>query len=267
MNLLVLGCGNMGSAIVEALAKQSEPLFEYIFLYDTNTEKMDSLIGEKIRPLRYLNEAPWNTFSSILIAVKPQDIDVLLESIRHFLTPQHLLISIAAGVRLERIQEKSGISSIIRVMPNTPALVGLGASGWLGSSSVSEDQKQLIVQLLKSFGVAIEVQDEDKLDAVTALSGSGPAYVFYFLEALTEAGNNLGLPPRDAYQLALQTLKGAAELANQNAKTHTDLVDLRINVTSKGGTTEKALEVFAKKGFREMVDEALLAAYQRAKEL
>lgn len=267
MHLLVLGCGNMGSAMVQALSRRKEPLFERVFVFDTHASKATALAATGATPLASFKEISFQRPYVVLLAVKPQDLDELLSHLKGRLVGDSLLISIAAGVRLARLQEKSGHKAVVRVMPNTPALVGLGASAWLASSDVSDHQKKQVHDLLESFGIAVEVANEDQLDAVTALSGSGPAYVFYFLEALCEGGTALGLSQEVAYRLALQTLLGSATLAQQNSKTLEGVQALRAQVTSKGGTTEAGFGMMEKGAFKKLIENAMEAAYRRAKEL
>lgn len=271
MNFLVLGCGNMGSAIVQALAKQPSPLFAKIAVFDANPEKAQALEAFGATAFASLDELSKDDAWAVLVAVKPQDIDALLEDLRgrfaeHF-GKGSFLISIAAGVRMARLQEKSGFEAIVRVMPNTPAMVGLGASGWIASAAATPEQKHLTVELLESFGIAVEVENEDQLDAVTALSGSGPAYVFYFLEALTRAGVNVGLSEKVAQSLATQTVLGGATLAKQRAQTLEDLQKLRAQVTSKGGTTAAGIAMFENENLKSSIEKGVEAAYRRAKEL
>ncbi|MFA5842568.1 MAG: pyrroline-5-carboxylate reductase [Candidatus Gracilibacteria bacterium] len=264
---LLIGCGNMGSAIAESLLLLKKPLFKSIQILDSHPEKCAPLkkLGAKILPSLSRTKIDANTF--ILLAVKPQSMEELLRTICPNLHPGTLLISIAAGVNLKRLQKYSGHSRVVRVMPNTPALVQKGASAWIASSEVTVAQKRATQRMLESFGMAIEVKRERDMDAVTALSGSGPAYVFYFLEALVQGATKLGLSEDTAQKLAIQTLIGGSELALRQAKTLPDLMALRAKVTSKGGTTERALGVFEKKQFKKIVEEALKAAFDRAQEL
>jgi len=264
---LFLGCGNMGSAIAESLLCLKKPLFKSLQILDPHPEKCTSLkkMGAKIIPSLKAVKIEADTVT--MIAVKPQDVDPLLKQLRPHLHPQSLLISIAAGVTLKRLQKNSGHFRVVRVMPNTPALIQKGASAWIASSSVTAAQKKAVQRMLESFGIAIEVRREQDMDAVTALSGSGPAYVFYFLEALVQGAMKLGLSSDPAQKLAIQTLIGGSELALRQAKTLDDLIALRAKVTSKGGTTERAIAVFEKKQFKKIVGEALKAAFDRAQEL
>lgn len=261
MKLLVVGFGNMGSAIVKALCLADAPLFEEILVMDRSVDKKRAV--QKIG-------AKWaNDFvpaDVILLAVKPQDIKGVLLDLRKILTPKTLVVSIAAGVSLDRLTESLGHDRIVRVMPNTPALVGMGASGWVATATVSNPQKKLVKKILESFGTTIEVKNDDEIDMVTALSGSGPAYVFYFMESLVEGAVKLGLSEDEALKLAIQTVRGGVELARgvQNLE---EIKQLRKNVTSKGGTTEKALLLMEEAHLKKIVSKAMLAAYKRAKEL
>lgn len=261
MKLLVIGFGNMGSAVVKALSGADVPLFDKILIMDRSADKKHFVqkMGHK-----------WvNNFVKtdvVLIAVKPQDITKVLEDLKKILTPKTLVISIAAGVSLERLAKGLGHDRVVRVMPNTPALVNMGASGWVASKAVTKVQKKLVKKILESLGAVIEVKNDDEIDMVTALSGSGPAYVFYFMESLVEGAVKLGLFEPDALKLAIQTVRGGAELAKGVGELN-ELKQLRKNVTSKGGTTEQALSFMEKGGFKKIIAEAMLAAYKRAKEL
>jgi pyrroline-5-carboxylate reductase len=252
MKLLMIGFGNMGSAICEALLNAPDKLFDEILVMDHSRDKMRAAEEMGARAI-----SEFEPVDVALLAVKPQDILEVMPQVE-----SKLVISIAAGVSLEKLQAGSEVP-VVRVMPNTPALVGQGASGWVASSDTTDEQKDLIKKMLESFGVAIEVKNDDEIDAVTALSGSGPAYVFHFLESLIAGAKELGLNEEDAKKLAVQTVLGSAELA----KNETDIAQLRKNVTSKGGTTEKALSALREGGFESLINKAMQAAYARAKEL
>lgn len=267
MKLLVIGAGNMGSAMVKALLKRSDPLFDSIEVLSRSPEKAAAVEQCGAKWVRDWNEVHLETSDMVLVAVKPQDIDGVLEILGMKLRPENLLVSVAAGVSLERLQSKSDHGAVVRVMPNTPTLIGEGASGWIASPEVTASQKSTLETMLETFGIAMEVEHEDHMDAVTALSGSGPAYVFYFLEALVEGAMALGLSQEQAHGLALQTVLGAAELAMGQAVDLEGLKTLRAQVTSKGGTTERAIGVFDSQGLKSLVKEAMKAAYVRAKEL
>jgi pyrroline-5-carboxylate reductase len=266
MKLVLIGCGNMGSAIVRALLKNSESIFASVEVFDHNSDKSGALgeLGCTVVPA--LSDLEIDDSTVVLAAVKPQNMDELLQSLNGRFAPDALLVSIAAGVSIERLTHESGHQGVVRVMPNTPILVGEGASGWMAAPSVNDAQKQVIQRLFESFGAASEVKSEDQLDMVTALSGCGPAYVFYFLEALIQGATKLGLSTEEAHHLAVQTLQGGLALAKDTSSIE-DLQTLRANVTSKGGSTEQAIGVMDESGFKAMVSMAMRAAYDRTKTL
>ncbi len=180
------------------------------------------------------------------------------------LTSSQVVVSIAAGVKILTITRGLGISRVVRAMPNTPAQIGYGITGWTATPGVTEEQKDRARTILGAMGQEIYFDDEKYLDMVTAVSGSGPAYFFLFAEALIEAAADIGLPRRTGERLVLQTMLGSAHLWENYDK---PVAELRRSVTSKGGTTERAIEVFEKGGFARLVAEAVKAAYARAVEL
>lgn len=293
MKLLLIGCGTMGGAIVRAvLDGKHGRLFESVTVVDPNEAKMATFkergceVATSLEELRgRANNRPTvepNTM--VVLAVKPQDVDEALAALKKCWKKQgtrgqdtksshgSFLVSVAAGVSMERLRNGSGCEAVVRVMPNTPAQVGLGASGWMAAPVLTVEQKSAVVALLDLLGVSVEVSSEDELDAVTALSGSGPAYVFYFMEALVEGAEKLGLPREAAMRLAVQTVKGAAVLAEGGGETKSSatlegLKSLRAQVTSKGGTTEQAIGVLEEAALKTAVHAAMRAAYERAKEM
>ncbi len=200
----------------------------------------------------------------IVLAVKPQQMRDVIQSLQPFLTKQ-LLISIAAGIRASDMSRWLGdYPHIVRSMPNTPAMVGKGITGLYALPGVTADQKQIAETILSAVGMTSWFEDEAKIDAVTAISGSGPAYVFYFIEALEQAALELGFSPEQASQFAIATFEGAASLA-----LHADepVATLREKVTSKGGTTFAALSSMQEAGIQTAIVRAAKAAAQRATEL
>ena len=203
----------------------------------------------------------------VVLAVKPQSLlDTLKACATDIQTQSPLLISIAAGVRLAAINKAAGgNTAIVRVMPNTPALIGAGASALFGNEQVSEEQRELAEAIMRSVGLAIWLENEDIMDTVTALSGSGPAYFFLVMEALEKGAIELGLTEEQARLLTLETAFGAAKMAMES---DADPATLRKQVTSPGGTTEQALKVLMEKGnLQGLFAEALAAARQRSIEL
>lgn len=198
----------------------------------------------------------------LLIAVKPQNIDDLLKDLSS-LKAGITIVSIAAGVKISKFEKFFPANPVIRVMPNTPAQIAKGASVLAPNAKCSEHNIQQVQNILRSLGLAI-VLDESKLDAVTALSGSGPAYVFYLIEAMTEAGIKLGLDPEASRILARQTVYGSACLVMESGE---EADALRRKVTSPNGTTQAAIESFEQDGLKNLVNRALEAACKRSKEL
>lgn len=202
----------------------------------------------------------------VVLAVKPQLLQTVCRELAGHLGAQApLFVSIAAGVRSADIDRwLGGERAIVRCMPNTPALVQCGATALVANTRVSPAQKQLAEQILQAVGIAIWVEAEDQLDAVTALSGSGPAYFFLLMEAMQAAAESLGLSATTARALTLQTALGAARMASQS---EVDAATLRAQVTSKGGTTEQAILAFENAGFRHIVQQALDAACNQSRNL
>ncbi len=200
----------------------------------------------------------------VALAVKPQNIQEVLPDLKGLLQADQLILSIAAGVKISTIIKGAGHRKVVRAMPNTPAQIGLGISGWTATKEVTAEQRRWARAILGAMGKEIYFDDEKYLDMVTAISGSGPAYFYLFAESLIDGAVGLGIKRQDAETLVLQTMLGAAHLMHQSDKTP---AELRRNVTSKGGTTERAIEVFEKNDLAGIVAKAVQAACQRAKEL
>ncbi|CAB5497157.1 pyrroline-5-carboxylate reductase [Bathymodiolus thermophilus thioautotrophic gill symbiont] len=201
----------------------------------------------------------------IILAVKPQILSNVCKEIQVHIHHQPLIISIAAGVKSNDINRwLGGTAPIIRTMPNTPALLGNGATGLVENEAVNNQQKDLAEQILSAVGQCFWVANEDLLDAVTALSGSGPAYFFLMIESMSNAGVALGLDEKMAEKLSIQTALGASMMANQNNESARQL---RNKVTSKNGTTQAAIESFQDQNFEAIVSHAMRVAFNRAKEI
>jgi pyrroline-5-carboxylate reductase len=200
----------------------------------------------------------------IVLAVKPQAMKAVCEAIRPSLAPNQLVVSIAAGITCASMNNWLGAQPIVRCMPNTPALLRQGVSGLFATSEVSAEQRQQAEELLSAVGIALWLNEEQQLDAVTAVSGSGPAYFFLLIEAMTAAGVKLGLPADIAAQLTVQTALGAAHMA---VASDVDAAELRRRVTSPAGTSEAAIKSFQAGGFEALVEKALGAAAHRSAEM
>ncbi|MFU2326988.1 Pyrroline-5-carboxylate reductase [compost metagenome] len=200
----------------------------------------------------------------VVLAVKPQAMKAVCEAIRPNLKPGQLVVSIAAGITCASMNNWLGAQPIVRCMPNTPALLRQGVSGLFATAEVTAEQRQQAQELLSAVGIALWLSEEQQLDAVTAVSGSGPAYFFLLIEAMTAAGVKLGLPADIAAQLTLQTALGAAHMA---VSSDVDAAELRRRVTSPAGTTEAAIKSFQANGFEALVEKALGAAAHRSAEM
>lgn len=260
--ILFIGAGKMATAIAAGMVANGFDT-DKISAYDISedaAENFTRVVGAKAVTSN-LKELLQNA-DILILAVKPQHIEAAVPDTPG-LYANKLIISIAAGVKISTIRQLCGATRVVRVMPNTPAVVGAAASAWCASAEITNEDSELVEKILKSVGIACKV-DEKLMDAVTGVSGSGPAYVFDFIQALADGGVNAGLPRGLANDLAAQTVLGAAKLVLESGR-HPAV--LRDEVTSPGGTTAKALAVFEKKGMKGTVIEAVLAAAARSAEL
>jgi len=200
----------------------------------------------------------------IVLAVKPQDTKALFSIIKPFVDPQQVFLSIMAGVRMEYIREKLGITKIIRAMPNLPAQIGMGMTAFTSSDEVTRIELVTVQNLLNTTGKAIYLDSEELIDSATAISGSGPAYVYYYMNAMIEAAKSLGFSESQAELLVGQTFMGSVHLENRNALTCREWI---AKVSSKGGTTEAAISIFNENEVHDKIIKGLKAAYGRAVEL
>lgn len=258
--LVLLGCGKMGSAMLEGWLAQGVPpaSVHVIEPYPSDWLKSTGV---------HLNEPLPAAPAIVLLAVKPQMMGAALPQVVALGGGDTLFLSIAAGTTIASFEETFGAATpIIRAMPNTPAAVGRGITAITGNPRASETDLQLAEALLSAVGQVVRLEGEHQMDAVTAVSGSGPAYVFHLIEALAAAGETEGLPAELAMQLARATVCGAGELAQQSPEPASQL---RINVTSPGGTTAAALAVLmdAETGFPPLLRRAVKAAADRGREL
>jgi pyrroline-5-carboxylate reductase len=202
----------------------------------------------------------------VVLSVKPQRLDAVLEGLRGSIKSEALIISIVAGAPISKISGILGHNAVIRAMPNTPAQIGEGITVWTASPAVSGDQREIGQQILAALGQEIFMEEETYLNMATALSGTGPAYVFLFMEAMVDAGVHLGFPRRVAEQLVAQTVRGSVDYYTRDTDP-LHLARLRNQVTSPGGTSAAALYYLEKAGFRTAISRAIWAAYERSREL
>ena len=256
-----IGGGNMASAIIGGLIRQGLPAAQVMVVepFEATRALLNSQHGVQAHP----TPGPFLADADLIVwAVKPQSFREAAAPVAP-LAGRALQLSVMAGIRAADIAAASGSARIVRCMPNTPALVGRGMTGLFDAAGAAAD-RQLAETVIRTTGDVLWVEREEQLDAVTALSGSGPAYVFYFLEAMQQAGVELGLTPEQARALAVGTFAGGAHLAAQSAE---PLATLRERVTSKGGTTHAALTALEQAGVKAAFVKAMHAACVRAAEL
>lgn len=261
-----IGAGHMAESLIHGLIANGYPK-EAIWAANRSIERLD-LMRQKYQIHTTQNNAEGAKHAEVLLlAVKPQDTATALQSLKIKVKKQKpLVISVITGWTVERIQEYLEYEepAVVRCVPNTPALVGSGAIGLYANNYCTQKQKNLAESILRSVGVTLWVKQENLMNVVTGLSGSGPAYFYAIMEALEQAGVHFGLSKETAKLLTLQTAFGAAKMALES---NTEISALREQVTSKGGTTEQALKVLKEKNIAEILEKAVEAAYKRAKEL
>ena len=260
-----IGAGNMASALTGGLISNGYNASD-IYLSDINTAQLDLAQNKFAVNITQDNRVLVENSDVIVLSVKPQVMEQVIVAISEDLQRHKpLIISIAAGITIQALSQWIGAqAAIVRCMPNTPALVNKAASALVANDQVNPEQKALAQQILSSVGIVKFLENESDIDAVTALSGSGPAYYFLMMEAMIKAGVKLGLSEAVAKSLTLNTAAGAAEMALQSEY---DVDELRRRVTSPGGTTEAALNSLNNSNFVESVAEAMTAACTRSKEL
>jgi pyrroline-5-carboxylate reductase len=261
---LLAGCGKMGASLLQRWL--SDNRFRHITVIEPSGLPPEFANADLTQYSAAADIAPGTRFDLIILAVKPQVIRDVCTALKPLAGPETLLLSIAAGTPISLLEEIFGASTtIVRTMPNTPAAIGQGATVAVANAACSPAHKTLAESALNGTGLVEWVTDEGLMNAVTALSGSGPAYVFYLIEALEKAGADIGLPADLAKALARQTVIGAAALAASTPAT--PAVTLRQNVTSPGGTTAAALDVLMNGEFQALLTRALAAAKRRGEEL
>jgi len=261
-NICFIGGGNMAQALIGGLLSRGLPTTR-ITVSDP-VEQIRQILEEKGIQTTTDNVEAIQNADVVVLAVKPQVLATVLQPLKGLLSDK-LVISIIAGAEIQTISELIGGSQrIVRVMPNTPALVQTGAHGIYASEAVNAQDRELTSQILAATGLTIWVDSEAQIDAVTAVSGSGPAYFFYLMESMIRAGKNLGLDEKVATALTLQTALGAAQMAITSSHSPSEL---RKNVTSPNGTTQAALEVFDRAQISQNIQAALAAAQKRSQEL
>ena len=258
-----IGPGVMAEAMIAGLLRQKLAKPENLTASGPRGERLKELEKKYGIKSTIDNASAAHEAEVVVLSIKPQRLSEVMKGLKG-IRPEALVLSIIAGASIKKIGAGLKHKSVVRSMPNTPGQIGEGITVWTSSKEVTEEQQEMARAILGALGDEVFVEDESYLDMATALSGSGPAYVFLFTEALIDAGVHMGFPRRIAEQLVLQTIKGSASFYHQAAR---HPATLRNQVTSPGGTSAEALYYLEKAGFRTAISRAVWAAYQRSLEL
>jgi len=261
MRLVFIGAGVMGEAMIASLLQNRIAKHADIWACDVDPLRL-TYIREKYSVNCTVDfQGVVGNGDIIILSVKPQTLAQVLEGLKGKVKKEQLILSIAAGIKIEVIRDQLTHDRIIRVMPNTPAQVGQGMSVWTATAEVDEEQKNNVRNVLQTMGKEIYITNEKHIDMATAISGSGPAYIFLIMESLIDAAVHIGLPQEMAEELTVQTVFGAASIARDTGK---HPAELKNDVTSPGGTTAEGLLCLEQGGLRGIIAEAVVAAYEKA---
>lgn len=263
-----IGPGAMAGAMIAGLIRENVAPAGSIIASGPSLERVADLHRRYgIHHTNHNVEAAQNA-DVIVFSIKPQTLDKVLAELRGHVKPDALILSIIAGAPIKKISKGLHHDHIVRSMPNTPARIGQGITVWTASPTVSDEQKEMARLILSALGSEVFMEEEKYLDMATALSGTGPAYVFMFMEAMMDAGVHLGFPRRVAEQLVIETIQGSVEYYLERQKDRPlHVAGMRNEVTSPGGTTAAAIYFLEKAGFRTALSRAIWAAYERSLEL
>ena len=264
MKIAFIGGGNMGEAMLSALLGKGLTTPQAVSVGEIGESRRQYLEQKYSIAVMADNRLAVEKSEVMILAIKPQQLAGVMAELKGQLEPTQLVLSIIAGARINTLCQGLNHSCVVRAMPNTPAQIGQGISVWTATAEVTDEQKGWASSILGAMGKEIYADDEKYLDMATAVSGSGPAYFFLFVECLVEAAVRIGLPPDTAQELVLQTMLGSAHLIQKSGKPP---AELRRMVTSPGGTTAEAMLQFEKGGFGDLVVLAVAAAYDKAKKL
>ena len=265
MKIAIIGAGNMGVAFSRSFLKYELVKPQNLQLIIRSEEKIGKIKKEfPDLKVSFFEEANIDDAELIIVSVKPQDFPFVAENLPFKFKEKQIILSIMAGVKIEKIQKLLHHKNVVRAMPNSPTLIGMGITGYTAAEGISFNQILQIERLLNSSGRAVYLEDENLLDSVTALSGSGPAYFYYIVDAMIKAGIKMGIDENLSKLFVKQTMIGAYHLINNSDKNLDELIK---EVASKGGTTEAALKVFNENSLKEILENGILSAENRAKEL
>lgn len=264
MKIAIIGCGNMGMAFAKSFLKYDLVKQDGLLLIEKSADRSEALKAEKTGIVIDTIGPRLADVDLIILSVKPQDFSSVHEELRRVIRPTQVVLSIMAGIPMVQIQERLSHRMVVRAMPNTPAMLGMGITGFTAAKEVDFTNLRRIENLINATGRSIFLEDEAMLDAVTALSGSGPAYFYYVVKAMVEAGRQMGFDDAVSGLLVKQTMLGAYHLINSADKSLDELIKA---VASKGGTTEAALREFETGALAETLITGIKAAQIRATEL
>jgi pyrroline-5-carboxylate reductase len=264
LKIAFIGSGAMAGAMIAGLLREKLADPENLFASDPRAERgMELREKYGIQPFTD-NAAAVKEANVVVLSIKPQRLSSVLADLKGKIHEDALVLSIIAGATIEKMSEGLGHVKVIRTMPNTPARIGEGITVWVASDAVSDEQKEQAKKMLSALGEEVFVEDEYYLDMATALSGTGPAYVYMFMEAMIDAGVHMGFPRRISEKLVVHTMRGSVNFYEKN---DVHVAALRNQVTSSGGTSAEALYYLEKAGVRTAISRAIWAAYQRSLEL
>jgi pyrroline-5-carboxylate reductase len=264
MKITIVGCGNMGLIYARAFLKYNIVSKEELLLAEKNEARKQELLKLDVGQVCVVNDPRIGESDLVILAVKPQDFIELSQDLKKILKPDNILVSIMAGMKIERIEALLGQNNIVRAMPNSPAELGMGMTAFTANKDLSIEQIRKAENLLATTGRTVFFETEELLDAVTALSGSGPAYFFYIVKQMVEAGKQMGFDEATSNMLVKQTMLGSFHLMNSANKSLDELIKA---VASKGGTTEAALTSFSEDSVGDNLQKGIVKARDRAREL
>lgn len=265
MKITIIGAGNMGLAFSKSFLKYDIVKANDLNLVIRNPEKKEIISKDfPVSSIYTFDEIEELNSDLVIISVKPQDFSATSEKLKDKIKENQMVLSIMAGISIEKIQKALNHQFVVRAMPNSPTLLGMGITGYTAAEGISFTQIIQIERLLNTTGRLVYLENENLLDGVTALSGSGPAYFYYIIDAMIKTGVEMGIDENLSSLLVKQTMLGAYHLINNSEKSLEDLIK---DVASKGGTTEAALKTFNDKNLKEIINSGILAAENRAKEL
>ena len=227
----------MGKTFAQGILKSNIVSKQELFIFEKDENKVIELNNEQIGTAFSSVDDRFEKADIYILAVKPQDAPTLFAILAPFIQPHKMVLSIMAGIKINEMKKGTGAAKVIRAMPNLPSSIGMGTTGYVASKELTEEDKIVVEQITSSVGVSIELKNEEEIDSITAISGSGPAYVFYFMDAMIQAGIQLGFDKEVATNLVIQTFEGSVQMLKENDAT---CQEWSKRVSSKGGTTEAA---------------------------